>query len=164
MSNYTVSNQNWLVATLTVQKRSFLSKIIRTLSIARIAAIVPKNIKLEHKTILEDQKVKLPDIPDTLRISKGNLSTILHQHFCMVKVYAKWMPRLRTFNQKQQRVEIVWANIGLFYALCDNAWIVESLLYSKEKSAIIRVDSNFRKGTKSTKKTKVDWKVILECA
>ena len=44
-------------------------------------------------------------IADTLKISKGSVFTILHESLGMRKLFSKWVPRLLTPDQKQQRVE-----------------------------------------------------------
>uniref|UniRef100_A0A1B0G5T2 Uncharacterized protein n=1 Tax=Glossina morsitans morsitans TaxID=37546 RepID=A0A1B0G5T2_GLOMM len=68
------------------------------------SAVVPEKIKKVHEIVLEDRKVKLREIADTLRISEGSVFTILHEHLAMRKLCSKWVPRLLTFDQKRQRV------------------------------------------------------------
>ncbi|EFN86370.1 hypothetical protein EAI_04267, partial [Harpegnathos saltator] len=58
-----------------------------------------------HKIVLADRKLKLREIADTLRISAGCVFTILHEHLSMRKLCSKWIPRLLTVNEKQQRVD-----------------------------------------------------------
>ena len=41
----------------------------------------------------------------TLKISKGSVFTILHEHLRMRKLYLKWVPGLLTVDQKQQSVD-----------------------------------------------------------
>lgn len=55
--------------------------------------------------ISKDRKVKLRQIGDTLKISEGNEYTILHKHLFMRKLVSKWVWRLRTVHQKQQRAD-----------------------------------------------------------
>ena len=40
---------------------------------------VPENIRKVHKIFLDNRKLKLRDIADILRISEGNVFTILHE-------------------------------------------------------------------------------------
>ena len=40
-----------------------------------------------------------------LKISEGGVFTILHESLEMRKLFSKWVPRLLTPNQKQQRDE-----------------------------------------------------------
>ena len=48
-----------------------------------------------------NRKVKLQELADTLKLSKG----IIHEHLGMKKLFSKWVPRLLTPEQKQQRVD-----------------------------------------------------------
>ncbi|KZC13929.1 Histone-lysine N-methyltransferase SETMAR [Dufourea novaeangliae] len=56
-----------------------------------------------HKIDLKDRKMKLREIADTLKISEGSVFTILHENLGMRKLLSKWVPRLLTPDQKQQR-------------------------------------------------------------
>ena len=58
-----------------------------------------------HEIVLGDRKLKLREIADTLKISECSVFTSLHKSLGMRKLLSKWMPRLLTPNQKQQRVE-----------------------------------------------------------
>ena len=55
--------------------------------------------------VLADRKLKLREIADTLKISEDSVFTILHKHLSMRKLCLKWVPRLLTVDQKQQRVD-----------------------------------------------------------
>ena len=67
--------------------------------------VVPENIKKDHKIILADRKLKLRKIADTLKISEGSVFTILYKNLSTRKLCSKWVPRLFTVDQKQQRVD-----------------------------------------------------------
>ena len=54
---------------------------------------------------MDDRKLKLRKIADTLKISEGSVFIILHESLVMRKLFSKWVPRLLTPDQKQQRVE-----------------------------------------------------------
>ena len=60
---------------------------------------------LVHKIVLGGRKLKLREITDTLKISKGSVFTILHESLGMRKLFSKWVPRLLTPDQIQQRVD-----------------------------------------------------------
>jgi hypothetical protein len=49
--------------------------------------------------------VKLIEIDETLKISKEYVGHIMHQYLDMQKLYAKWVPRVLTIDQKQQRFD-----------------------------------------------------------
>ena len=53
--------------------------------------------------VLADRKLKLREIDETLKISEGSVFTFLHEHLNMRKLCLKWVPRLLTIDQKQQR-------------------------------------------------------------
>lgn len=67
-------------------------------------AVTDENIKKIHKMILDNRKVKLMEIAETLKISKERVGHIVHQYLDMRKLCAKWVPRVLTIDQKQQRV------------------------------------------------------------
>ena len=69
------------------------------------SAVVPKNITKVHKIVLGDRKLKLREIADTLKILESSLFTILHESLGLRKLFSKWVSRLLTPNQKQQRVD-----------------------------------------------------------
>ncbi|KAF7268713.1 hypothetical protein GWI33_018193 [Rhynchophorus ferrugineus] len=57
-----------------------------------------------HKMILNDYKLKLNEISDTLKISTERVHHIIHKYLGMRELCAKWVPREITFDQKQRRV------------------------------------------------------------
>jgi [histone H3]-lysine36 N-dimethyltransferase SETMAR len=67
--------------------------------------VTPENIKKIHKIILNDRKVKLIEIAETLKISKERVGHIVHEYLDMRKLFAKWVPRELTIDQKQQRFD-----------------------------------------------------------
>ena len=68
------------------------------------SAVVPKNMKKVYKMVLVDRELKLCEIADTLKISEGSVFAILHGHLNMRKLCSKWVPRLLTVDQKEQRI------------------------------------------------------------
>jgi transposase len=61
-------------------------------------AVSDENIKKVHKIILNDRKVKLIEIAETLKISKKRVEHIVHEYLDMLKLFAKWLPRLLTID------------------------------------------------------------------
>ena len=94
--------------------------------------VTPENTKKVHKIVLENSKVKLQEIADTLKISKERVGFILHEHLSMRKL-SKWMPRLLTVDKKQQRVDDSENCLKMFrqnkpdflrrYVTMDETWI-----------------------------------------
>ncbi|XP_015182495.1 PREDICTED: putative uncharacterized protein FLJ37770 [Polistes dominula] len=52
-----------------------------------------------------EAKVKLCELAEIVKISKERVGFILHKHLSMRKLCSKWVPRLLTVDQKQQRVD-----------------------------------------------------------
>lgn len=82
---------------------------------------------------MADRKVKLQEVADSLKISKGSVFTILHEHLSMRKLLTKWVPLVLTVDQKQQRVNDSERCLELFqyykkdfltrYVTMDETWI-----------------------------------------
>ena len=56
--------------------------------------------------ILDDGRMKVREIAETIRISKERVGYILHEELDMKKLCARWVPRLLTANQKHTRMKI----------------------------------------------------------
>ena len=89
------------------------------------SAVIPKNITKVYKMVLVDRKLKLREIADTLKISKDSVFTIFLENLSMRKLCLKWVPRLLTVDQKQQRIDdserylmlliFMFLNLGVYY-------------------------------------------------
>lgn len=83
--------------------------------------------------ILEDRKLRLICVADTLKISKERVGHIVHEYLGMRKLCAKWVPRELTIDQKQERVDASEQCLELFnrnrseflrrYVTIDETWI-----------------------------------------
>ncbi|XP_040572555.1 histone-lysine N-methyltransferase SETMAR-like [Lepeophtheirus salmonis] len=90
-----------------------------------------------------NRKVKLKAA--ILKLSKSSVHTIIHEHWGMKNGYSKWLPRLLTPEEKQQRaddskscLEMFTRNKKLFlrrYITMDQTWIHYLTLESKRQSA-----------------------------
>ena len=86
-----------------------------------------------HKIVLGNRKLNLREIVETLVISESSVFTILYESLQMRKLFSKWVPRLLTSDQKQQRVEYSEHCLELFkrgnkdflscYVTMDETWI-----------------------------------------
>ena len=56
--------------------------------------------------ILDDLRMKVREIAETIGISKEHAEYILHEEVDMKKLCARWVPRLPTANQKRTRMKI----------------------------------------------------------
>ena len=77
--------------------------------------VTDENIKKIHKIILENRKVSLEQIVETLKISKERVGYIVHEYLDMRKLCAKWLPRELTIDQKQQRIDDSEQCLELFH-------------------------------------------------
>ena len=66
-------------------------------------AVTDEKIKKVYTIILNDRKVKLIEIAETLKISKERVGHIVHKYLDMRKLCEKWVPRV--LDQKQQRFD-----------------------------------------------------------
>lgn len=108
-------------------------------------AVTNENIKKIHKIILNDRKVKLIEIAETLKISKERVGHIVHEYLGMRKLCAKWVPRELTIDQKQQRVDASEECLELFnrnkseflrrYVTMDETWLHHYTPESNRQSA-----------------------------
>ena len=89
--------------------------------------------------------MKLREIADNLKISEGSVFTILHDNLGMHKLLLKWVARLLTLDQKQQRVDDSERCLELFmrnkkdfllwYVTMDETWIHHYMPESKVDSS-----------------------------
>jgi hypothetical protein len=90
-------------------------------------------------------KVKLIEIAVTLKITKERVGHILHEYLDMQKLYAKWLPRLLTIYQNQQRVDDSEQCLAIFnrnkdeffrrYITMDETWLLHYTPESNRQSA-----------------------------
>ena len=55
--------------------------------------------------VLEDRRITVKQLAAITKMSVGSIETILHDHLHMSKVSARWVPRILTPNQKEQRAD-----------------------------------------------------------
>ena len=68
--------------------------------------VVTEDSVCQVKTlILEDPRVTVKQLAAITKMSVGSIETILHDHLHMSKVSARWVLRLLTPNQKEQRAD-----------------------------------------------------------
>ena len=68
--------------------------------------VVTEDSVCQVKTlVLEDRRVTVKQLAAITKMSVGSIETILHDHLHMSKVSARWIPRLLTPNQKEQRAD-----------------------------------------------------------
>ena len=67
-----------------------------------------------HDIVLNDRRLKVREISETVNISVGRVWHILHECLGMRKLSAKWVPRLLTADHKQARVVASEKCLGIF--------------------------------------------------
>lgn len=120
----------------------------------RIEAVTPENTKQVLKIVMGDRKIKVREIAKMVNISTGSAFTILHQKLAMKKVFSKWVPRLLTMEQKQQRINDSESCLALFtrnkqdflrrYVTVDETWIHHFTPESSRQSAEWRTTGESR--------------------
>ena len=95
--------------------------------------VVTEDSVCQVKTlVLEDRRVTVRQLAAITKMSVGSIETILHDHLHMSKVSARWVPRLLTPNQKEQRadsckelIELESKDTRFFYRIVtmDETWV-----------------------------------------
>jgi transposase len=67
------------------------------------SATTPKIIEQVHHMVLDDRRMKVREIAETIGISKEYVVCILHEELGMKKLCARWVLRLLTADQKCTR-------------------------------------------------------------
>jgi transposase len=70
------------------------------------SATTPEIIEQLHDMVLDDRRMKVRETAETIGISKERVGYILHEELDMKKLCARWVPRLRTADQKRTRMKI----------------------------------------------------------
>lgn len=82
--------------------------------------------------IFEDRELKLHEVTGTLRTSEDNACSTLHEDLSMRELCSKWVPRLLTFQPKQQRVGDSKHCLGeirsILHTIYDNRWYMGLLI------------------------------------
>lgn len=68
-------------------------------------AIIPEINQQVSKIVLEDQRVKVREIAETVGISIGSTVKILHEHLHMKKLNVKWVPHFLDTKQKKKKIQ-----------------------------------------------------------
>jgi len=66
----------------------------------------PEIIEQVHDMVLDDRRMKVREIVETIGISKDRVGYILYEELDMKKLCARWVPRLLTADQRRTRMKI----------------------------------------------------------
>jgi hypothetical protein len=104
----------------------------------------PEIIEQVQDMVLDDQRMKVREITETIGISKERVGYILHEELDTIKVCARWVPCLLTAHQKCSRMKISEQCLERFnknntdfmyrFITMDETWIHHYTPKSKEQS------------------------------
>jgi len=108
------------------------------------SATTPEIIEQVHDMLLDDRRMKMREIAETIGISKECVGYILHKELNMKKLCARWVLRLLTADQKHTRMKISEQCLKRFnknktdfmcrFITMDDTWIHHYTPESKEQS------------------------------
>ena len=97
-----------------------------------------------HDIVLNDPKVNVREMAEIVSISTERVLKILHTYLWMEKLYARWVPRLLTIDQKRICVTTLEQNLAYFnrnpkeflhrFMTMDETWIHHYTRKSREGS------------------------------
>jgi histone-lysine N-methyltransferase SETMAR len=94
------------------------------------SATTPEIIEQMHDMVLDDRRIKVREIAETIGISKERVRYILHEELHMKKLCARWVPRLLTADQKRIRMKISEQRLERFNK--NKTELLEHPLYSPD--------------------------------
>ena len=85
-----------------------------------------------HDIVLNDRRLKVREISETVNIAVGRVWHILHESLGMMKLSVRWVPRLLTADHKRARMVASEQCLGMFqrnlkefsrrYVTVDETW------------------------------------------
>jgi hypothetical protein len=76
---------------------------------------IPVNVHAIHSMIIDDRKISIIKITETLTIPRERVGHIIHEILDMRNLSAKWVPKCLNAVQKRDRVlasQIIWTDFG----------------------------------------------------
>ena len=71
-----------------------------------LSSFTPENVVKVKACIMEDRRITIREISETLELNAFTVHQIIHQELDMRKLTARWVPRLLNEDQKKKRLEI----------------------------------------------------------
>jgi len=97
-----------------------------------------------HNLVLEDRRLKVRELAESVNISTERVFHVLHEILCMRKLSARWVPRLLSVDNKRDRLNISTTCLALLqrnrtdffsrYVTVDETWIHCYTPETKEQS------------------------------
>jgi histone-lysine N-methyltransferase SETMAR len=102
-----------------------------------VEVLTPETINLIEQEALSDRRLKIREIAERLDLSKSTVHRALHDHLHMKKISARWVPKLLSAVQKQERVRCANA----FLELCSGkeSKIINSIV-TGDKTMVLYYD------------------------
>ncbi|GFR72789.1 transposase [Elysia marginata] len=131
----------------------------------RPPSVVTENkVSTVKKLIMQDRRITVKQIAFETKISIGSVETTLHDHLNLKKVSTRWVTRLLTTDQKQERVNCCKhlrqeANDAFFFrriVTMDETWIYQ--FDPEPKSASMQWRRPSFTPTKESKGHTIKWK------
>jgi histone-lysine N-methyltransferase SETMAR len=82
-----------------------------------LSATRAENVAQVEQLVMKDRRATVEEIAETVGMSVGTVHRILHEHLCLVKVSARWIPKLLSAQQKLDRVNICKELLQNYYDL-----------------------------------------------
>ncbi|KAK8384231.1 hypothetical protein O3P69_009169 [Scylla paramamosain] len=79
-----------------------------------VSAIDEETIRQVEAAILEDRRITVRQLAQDVDINVRSMDKIIHDHLHMRKLSARWVPRLLTPFQKQERVQCSQALLTMY--------------------------------------------------
>lgn len=73
-----------------------------------------EHIRQVRNLVLINRRLTTRDLADAVDISTGSILNIFNKHLEMKKLYARWVPRSLTIDQKQERVDFSKRHLEMF--------------------------------------------------
>ena len=70
------------------------------------SSTTPEIIGKVHDILLDERRIKVREIAETIGISKEHVGYVLHEELDMKTLCARWVPRLLTADEKRTRMKI----------------------------------------------------------
>lgn len=106
--------------------------------------VTPEIVDKIHGMILDDRRMKVREVAETVGISTERVHHILHEYLDMKKLSARWVPRLLTLDHKRNRVTTSKDCLAMFsrnpneflrrFITVDETWIHHNTPETKEQS------------------------------
>jgi len=108
------------------------------------SATTPEIIEQVYAMLLDDRRIKVCEIAETIGISKERVGYILHEELDMKKLCTRWVPRSLTADQKRTHMKISEQCLERFnknktdfvhrFITMDETWIHHYTPESKQQS------------------------------